>query len=132
MVIDKFDFYMGELLMIENVERKGNLFFVKALEQITKEDINYVAPMIEKVIKECKKIKLFIYLNEVKSHTLGGLIASFVFYFKCMNSFKGIAVVGNNEKQKKLIRDLKKFFPCNAKYFDVSKIQDAETWINQF
>jgi hypothetical protein len=118
--------------MIENIERTGNLFYVKVSGQITKEDVKYVTPMLEKMIVECKQIKLLVYLNDVTGYTIGGFIADFILYFKYMNAFKNMAIVSNNSIFKKEAEKFSKFFCCNMKYFDVSELAEAKDWINQF
>ena len=118
--------------MIENIERTGNLFFVKVSGQITKEDVTYVTPMIEKMIAECKQVKLLVYLNDVTGYTIGGFITDFILYFKYMNTFTNMAIVSTNKIFKKEIEKFCKLFCCNMKYFDVSKLAEAKDWINQF
>ncbi len=118
--------------MIENIERRDNLFYVKVSGKITNEDVKYVAPMIEKMIVEYKKIKILVYLNNVSGYTIGGFIADFMFYLKYINAFKHMAIVSNNGIFEKEIEKFSKIFPCNIKYFDEIELVKAQDWINQF
>ena len=117
--------------MIQDIQRNDNLFYLKISGQITGKDVNYAVPIIEKAMKEHKNIKFLVVLSDFTGYTFGGFIQDFLFYFKYMHIFKYIAVVGNNDKYKKFIENFNKYFPCNARYFDESKLADAQDWINQ-
>lgn len=118
--------------MIENVERQGDLFYVKLTGQITKGDVDYVTPMVEKIIVECKKVKFLVHFNKVTGYSLGGFFTDFMFYFKYMNIIKHIAIVGANEEQEKLIGNASKFFHCTTMCFSDYDLTEAKNWISQY
>ena len=117
--------------MIKNIETDKNIFYAEVTDMITKEDVENVIPVVEEMIKQYKKIKCLVFLNNAKGYTLGGFLADFNFYFKHLDAFEYFALIGDKEFEKGMIQLFDKLMPCKAKYVDVSELDKAKEWIKQ-
>ena len=117
--------------MIKNIEKDGNIFYAEVTGMINKEDVENVIPTVEEILKEYKKMKCLIFLNDVKGYTLNGFLADFNFYFKHRNSFDYTAIVGDKEFEKGMVELFDKLMPGKLKYFNISELDKAKEWIKQ-
>lgn len=117
--------------MIKNINTDGKIFFAEINDMVTKEDVESVIPVVEKLIEKYQKIKCLLILDNVKGYTLGGFLADFNFYFKHKNAFGNMAIVGDKEFEKAMIELFDKLLPGKAKYFDMSEKDQAKKWIKQ-
>lgn len=118
--------------MVENIERTGDLFYIKFSGLITKKDIDYIEPMIAKTINKFKQINILAHLKEIKGYTASGFISNIFSFCKYKNIFKHIAIVGDSDNQRKISEKLIKTFVNDIKYFDISQLEEAKIWVNQF
>lgn len=117
--------------MIKHVEHEGNILYIEVTEMITKEDVEYIIPIIDKIVEEYDQMKSIIFLNNVKGYTVEGFLADFNFFLKHHKVFGAIAVVGDKEFEKLLVRMFENMLPERAKYFDASELDKAKEWIKQ-
>lgn len=117
--------------MIKNVQIEGNIFFAEACDMITKEDVESVVPVVEKMIAEHKKVKCLMVVTEFKGYTIEGLLGDFGFYFKHKDAFDNMAIVGNKELGGKIAEFFGFFMPGKMKYFDISEFEQAKEWIRK-
>ena len=117
--------------MIKNIEKDKNIFFAEVTGMITKEDVESVIPIVEEILKQYKKMKCLIFLNDVKGYTVDGFLADFNFYFKHKDAFDYTAIVGDKAFEKAMMELFEKLMPDKVKYFDVSELDKAKEWIKQ-
>jgi len=117
--------------MIKNIEKDKNIFLAEITGMITKEDVESVIPIVEEVLKQYKRMKCLIFLNDVKGYTLEGFLADFNYYLKHKDVFDYVAIVGDKELEKALVELFAKLMPGKAKYFDISELDKAKEWIKE-
>lgn len=117
--------------MIKNIEKIKNCLNLEVTGTITKEDVESVIPVVNEIIKEYKKMKCFIFLNDVKGYTLDGFLVDFHFYLTHKDAFDYTAIVGDKEFEQKFIEIFDKLMPGKLKYFDYAKIEEAKKWISE-
>ena len=115
--------------MIKNIEKDNNIFYAEVAGMITKEDVESAMYTVEEILKQHKKMKCLIYLNDVKGYTLDGFLTDFNFYFKYKDSFDYAAIVGDKEFEKGMVQLFDKLMPGKAKYFEISELDKAKEWI---
>lgn len=115
--------------LIANKDRSVLHFEIS--ETISTEEVKEIANIAEEKIKEFKTIKCLIVLRHFKGYgSINSFFEDLKFGLGHLNSFSHIAIVGDN-KLEEFITKLYSYIQGEVKYFDLSELDDAISWINK-
>ena len=107
----------------------GNLIAIEIDGHIEKKDYDKVTPLIEKVVREYGKVKLYIQINSIKGIEPAAFMKDVKTYLNHFNDVDKIAVVGENKWQKFWSDLADPFVSGEIRFFTHSEIAEAQTWI---
>lgn len=100
-------------------------------ERITEEDYEKLKPEIEKTIDQYGKVKFLCRMEEIPDLSLGAVVEDFKIFFKNLTDLDKVAVVGSDEKLKKLVKTDIVLPNVDMEYFDFEQIDEAWAWVKK-
>jgi len=105
----------------------GNVLGVKASGQLTHADYERLVLRLEELIKEQRKIRVLVELEDCQGWDIGAAWDEVKFWFKHGADVERCAVVGQKKWQEWLTKLTRPFL--KGKYFDKGKLDQAWQWI---
>jgi hypothetical protein len=113
------------------IETEGNIAYLIAEGELTKQDYDKLIPAMEALIFDHKIIRLYFELQDFHGWELSALWEDLKFDFKHRNDFSRVAVVGDKQWEKWLTNLSKPFTKAAVKYFDLHEKEAAKRWIEE-
>jgi hypothetical protein len=116
------------MLYVIDVTHK-NLICIKIDGVLKKSDYDILVPIVDQIVKEHGKIRMFIFVDNIDGIKPEALKKDIAAYFKHYNSFEKIAVVGCSKWEKLWTKISSPFVSGSVKYFPNHKTVEAQQWI---
>lgn len=111
---------------------KDNVIAIKAHGTIESKDYEKLIPLIEKLEREDKPIRLFVEIGDIEGITANAVLKDVATYFKHAKHIEKVAVVGENDLfEKTWSKVADPFIKAEIQYFPKGEQVIAEKWINQ-
>lgn len=119
-----------EFKAIEIEEKaESNVVEVIITGKLEARDYEKFVPEVERLIAKHGKIKILLKLIDFHGWTAGALWEDIKFDVKHFNDIERLAIVGDSKWEKGMAVFCKPFTTAEIRYFDVSKIAEAQQWI---
>jgi hypothetical protein len=117
--------------MVEGLEiiAAGKICHVKVTGKLTKVAYEAFAPMVDDQITEHGSIRILFEMHDFHGWTAGALWEDLKFDFKHWKDIERLAIVGESKWEQGMATFCKPFTRAKIKYFDHSRLDDAEEWI---
>ncbi len=112
-----------------DIQIDGKVMEVTATGKFEKEDYEQFIPAAEKLIKEHGKIRVLFIMNDFHGWTAGAVWEDIKFDIKHFNHIEQLAIVGDSKWEQGMAIFCRPFTTAKLKYFDMSKLDDAQEWI---
>ncbi|MFO1019607.1 MAG: STAS/SEC14 domain-containing protein [Planctomycetales bacterium] len=109
----------------------GNYLHVSVTGKLTADFYKEFVPMIEEQIKNNGKVRILFEMHDFHGWTAGALWEDLKFDFKHAKDIERLAVVGESKWEQGMATFCKPFTSAKIQYFDVSKLADAQAWIEE-
>ncbi len=112
-----------------NVSAAGNMMHVKLSGKLTKESYEIFVPAVDEQIKTHGKLRMLVELHDFHGWTAGALWEDLKFDMKHWRDIERLALVGESKWQEGMATFCKPFTAAKIKYFDHTKLDEAEHWL---
>lgn len=112
-----------------NIQTEGKVMEVTATGKFEKEDYELFVPAAEELIKEHGKIRVLFIMNDFHGWTAGAVWQDIKFDLKHFNHIERLGIVGDSKWEQGMALFCRPFTTAKLKYFDKSKLCDAQEWI---
>ncbi len=112
-------------------EAGGKCLLVQVSGKLTKEDYQHFVPVVERLIKQHGKIRVFVQMRDFHGWTMGALWEDIKFDGKHFGDIERLAFVGDRKWEAGMAAFCKPFTSAAIRYFDESKYEDALGWIKE-
>ncbi|HFE37185.1 MAG TPA: STAS/SEC14 domain-containing protein [Gammaproteobacteria bacterium] len=106
-----------------------NILTMRLSGKLTKEDYEQFVPEIERMINAHEKVRILIELIDFHGWTTAAAWEDTKFGVRHFSDIERMAIVGDANWEKGMALLLKPFTKAKVKYFDVSQMDEAKTWI---
>lgn len=110
-------------------ETSGKYLRISLSGKLDKADYEQFVPEIERVIKEQGKLRLLVLLHDFHGWDLSALWEDIKFDLKHFRDIERLALVGHSKWEQGMAAFCKPFTTAQLRYFDESKLAEAEQWI---
>jgi hypothetical protein len=119
--------------MTTHVDEKiyGNVMEVHLNGTLTRDDYARFVPDTEALIREHKKIRLLVILDDFHGWDAGALWEDIKWDAKHFDHVERIAFVGETKWQEWMANFCKPFTTARVRYFDHDQIVEARAWLGQ-
>jgi hypothetical protein len=119
--------------MSEGIEitSHGNFSHIKASGKLSKESYHEFAPLLDEQISQNGKLRLLFEMHDFHGWTIGGAWEDLKFDIKHWKDIEKLAITGESKWEAGMASFCKPFTTAKIKYFDVSEIEQAKTWITE-
>jgi hypothetical protein len=107
----------------------GKILKLKISDKLTKEDYQQFVPAVERLIKKHKKIRVLCQMHDFHGWQMGALWEDIKFDVKHFADIERLALVGHSKWEAGMAVFCKPFTLAKIRYFDESKLAEAEEWI---
>ncbi|WP_437224333.1 STAS/SEC14 domain-containing protein [Planctomicrobium sp. SH661] len=107
---------------------ESKLVEVHLTGKLTKEDYLHFVPIVEKHIQEQGKLRLLVVMHDFHGWTAGALWQDMKFDSKHFKDIERLAIVGESKWEQGMASFCKPFTSASIKYFDHSKLAEAQEW----
>jgi stage II sporulation SpoAA-like protein len=107
----------------------GHYIEVELSGKLTKEDYATFVPVMEADIKQQGKVRLMVVMHDFHGWTAGAMWEDTKFDWKHFGDIEQLAIVGDKKWEAGMASFCKPFTGATIKYFDVSEIDAARTWM---
>ncbi len=113
-----------------DIQIDGKVMEVAATGKFEKEDYELFIPAAEKLINEHGKIRVLFIMNDFHGWTASAAWQDIKFDMKHFNHIERLAIVGDSKWERGMAMFCRPFTTAKLKYFDISKLDDAQEWIH--
>ncbi len=110
-------------------EAGGKILSLKLSGKLTKGDYERFTPEVERLIKQHGKVRIFCQMHDFHGWEMGALWQDVKFDMKHFADVERLALVGESKWEAGMAAFCKPFTKATVRYFDVSKMDEAHTWI---
>lgn len=117
--------------MIEFLKsREKNVLTLKATDKITKDDVDEVVIVLDKLHESVGKVNVILHLEELKGYTFTSLVDDMKYATKHMDKIEKMAIIGDKKFQE-ISTHLPEFTKkTEVRYFTQQERSKAEEWIH--
>lgn len=112
-------------------EQAGKILHIQMQGKVTKEDYEKFVPEIERCIKDNGKVRLVVSLHDFHGWEASALWEDIKFDVKHFSDLERLAIVGETKWEQGMALFCTPFTTASIKYFDHTKMAEAEEWINE-
>jgi len=106
-----------------------NYVEIKLSGKLVAEDYHDFMPVIETLIQHHGPLHMLVELHDFHGWSMGALWEDMKFDVKHFKDFQFLAIVGDSKWEEGMAMFCKPFTSAKIKYFDVSEMEAAKTWI---
>lgn len=119
--------------MVDGVQitATGKLLCVRVTGKLTKEFYEEFVPIVEDLIRQHGKVRILLEMHDFHGWTAGALWEDIKFDVKHWNHIERLAIVGETRWEHGMATFCKPFTTAKIRYFDASKLDEAQTWIEE-
>lgn len=117
---------MDQALEIVSV---GKLLHVRVTGKLTKESYEMFVPVVDEQIKAHGKIRVLFEMHDFHGWTAGALWEDVKFDVKHWRDIERLAIVGESKWEQGMAAFCKPFTAAKIKYFDHTKLEEAQSWL---
>jgi hypothetical protein len=110
---------------------QGKLLHVKVSGKLTKESYEEFAPIVDRLIQEHGKLRILFEMHDFHGWSAGALWEDTKFDFKHWKDIERLAIVGESKWEHGMAVFCKPFTSAKIQYFDHSKLDEAESWLEE-
>lgn len=107
----------------------GKMAELQLSGQLAKEDYETFVPVIERWVKQHRKIQLLVEMRDFHGWTAGALWEDTKFATHHFSDIERLAVVGEKKWQHWMAEFCKPFTKAAVRYFDKAEIEKAREWL---
>lgn len=107
----------------------GKTVIVSLTGKLTTQDYELFVPEIERLIEEHGELRMLIELIDFHGWTAGALWEDVKFDARHFRDIERLAIVGDSKWEKGMAVFCKPFTTAEVRYFDVSRRDEAESWL---
>ncbi len=107
----------------------GKFLHVKVSGKLTKESYEAFAPLVDEQIQQNGKVRILFEMHDFHGWTAGALWEDIKFDFQHWKDIERLAIVGESKWEQGMAVFCKPFTLAKIQYFDHSKLEDAQAWI---
>ena len=108
----------------------GHYIEVELSGKLTKDDYDIFVPAVEADIKEQGKVRLMVVMRDFHGWTMEAMWEDTKFDWKHFRDIEKLALVGDKKWEQGMATFCKPFTGATVKYFDVSELDAARSWIS--
>ncbi|MCX2838434.1 STAS/SEC14 domain-containing protein [Salinimicrobium sp. CDJ15-81-2] len=108
---------------------RDNLIAVEVSGKVSKEEVENLHPLIDKIIAKNNKVDFYFELHDFYGYDLEGLWADLKIDAAHISDYGNMAIVGDKIWQEKTTKVLNFFSGSQIKYFDLNEKDTAKAWI---
>jgi hypothetical protein len=112
-------------------KNESRILYVRLAGKLSSKDYEYFVPKIESAIQEHGKIRIILELIGFHGWTAGALWEDIKFDAKHFDDIERLAIVGDRKWEKGMAVFCKPFTTADIRYFDISRIEEAQSWIKE-
>lgn len=117
------------MIEVLNAEQ-DNILEIKAMEKMSPEDLNKLTPVLEDHVDANEEPRLLVLIEKFKGWTEPAAFwKDFELDAKFIGKFSRIAVAGDREWEKWMVKIFAPLTPGEIKYFDIRDLPRARTWL---
>jgi hypothetical protein len=102
---------------------------VKLSGKLSVDDYKAFVPAVESLIAQAGKLRVLVHMHDFHGWTMGALWEDTKFELKHFRDIERLALVGDKKWEEGMATFCKPFTSATIKYFDESKLADAEAWV---
>ena len=111
---------------------RDNVIAFKVEGKVAAKDYEKLTPLIKKLERENKPVRLFIRIVSIDGITPRAMLKDITAYIRHARHVERVAVVGEGDYAEGLwVRMADPFMKAKVKYFPLEEIETAENWIKQ-
>ena len=107
----------------------GKLLHVKVTGKLTKEAYEAFGPLVDELIQEHGKLRILFEMHDFHGWTAGALWEDIKFDFKHWKDIERLAIVGESKWEEGMAMFCKPFTSAKIQYFDHTKLDEAQAWL---
>jgi hypothetical protein len=107
----------------------GRLLHVRLTGKLTKQSYETFAPLVDQLIRDHGSIRILVEMHDFHGWTAGALWEDFKFDFKHWKDIERLAIVGDSKWEQGMAAFCKPFTAATIRYFDHTKLDDAQAWL---
>lgn len=107
----------------------GNVMEIGVTGKLEKDDYERFIPAAEALIKEHGKIRVLFVMHDFHGWTVGAAWEDIKFDLKHFNDIERLGIVGETKWEQGIAVFCRPFTTAKIKYFDISKLDEARSWI---
>ena len=107
----------------------GKVLSLTISGKLTKEDYSQFVPEVDRLIKANKKVRILCRMRDFHGWQMGALWEDIKFDVKHFGDIELLALVGESKWESGMAVFCKPFTTAKIRYFDESKVAEAEQWI---
>ncbi len=111
-------------------EAAGKNLVVRASGKLSKQDYERFVPEIERLIKANGKLRILLELHDFHGWEASALWEDMKFDAKHFHDIERLAIVGESKWEAGMATFCKPFTTAKIKYFDHTKLADAQAWLD--
>jgi hypothetical protein len=109
----------------------GRLLHVRATGKLTKECYETFAPLVDQLVQEHGKLRILFEMQDFHGWTAGALWEDVKFDFQHWKDIERLAIVGESKWEAGMAVFCKPFTAAKIKYFDRTKMAEAQQWLSE-
>lgn len=109
----------------------GKILEVQVTGKLTKEAYHEFVPLVEKMVGQHGKVRILFHMHDFHGWEAGALWEDIKFDMKHFKDIERLAIVGESKWEQGMATFCKPFTTAKIQYFDVSKIDEARSWIRE-
>ncbi len=110
---------------------EGKILVVEATGTLSKADYEQFVPETERLIKEFGKIRVLFEMHDFRGWEMAGVWEDMKFDLKHFRDIERLAIVGEKAWEHGMTVFCRPFTTAKLRYFDSSKTEDANNWIEE-
>ena len=109
----------------------GKLLTVQMSGKLEKQDYEQFVPQVEALIKQHGKVRILLSMHDFHGWEASALWEDIKFDVQHFRDIERLAMVGDSKWEAGMAAFCKPFTTATIKYFDHSKLAEAESWIRE-
>ncbi len=109
----------------------GKLLEVHLTGKLSKEDYAEFLPVVERLVRQHGKLRLFVEMRDFHGWTAGALWEDIKFDVRHFRDIERLALVGEKKWEKGMAVFCKPFTTAKVRYFERAKADEARAWLQE-
>lgn len=107
----------------------GKLLEVHLTGKLVKADYETFLPAVARLVAQHGKLRMLVEMHDFHGWTAGALWEDIKFDAKHFNDIERLAIVGETKWEKGMATFCKPFTTAKVRYFDHTKVTEAQDWL---